>query len=155
MAKIDITEWPQSVIDRFWANVEIGSENECWHWLRSSSRGGYGSFGHNRKIYKSHRIALATVSDGVVGDMALHSCDNPRCCNPKHLSEGDHARNMAERKERGRIQDQAGSRNPRAKLSPELIAEIRSATGSGAEVAARFGITRGYANALRRGLYWS
>lgn len=36
------------------------------------------------------------------GAMALHSCDDSACVNPRHLSWGDHTQNMAEYRHRGK-----------------------------------------------------
>lgn len=37
-------------------------------------------------------------TDHPLGPMALHSCDNPPCCNPRHLRWGTHTENMADRR---------------------------------------------------------
>ena len=79
---------------------------------------------------------------------ALHSCDNPSCVNPAHLSWGTHQENR--RQARDRLCNLRGQ-----KLTPELVCEIKKATGSNSEVAKRFGISRSYAGSLRRGLYWN
>jgi hypothetical protein len=34
--------------------------------------------------------------------LIMHSCDNPPCCNPKHLSEGNHYLNWADSVAKGR-----------------------------------------------------
>lgn len=79
-----------SAIVRFWQNVEAGDEDVCWPWLGTISAGGYGVFwacGYNSR---ANRISLF-LSVGAPADasmLALHSCDNPSCCNPKHLRWG-------------------------------------------------------------------
>ncbi len=64
-----------------------------------------------------------------VPNMVLHSCDNPLCCNPKHLSNGtvaDNSRDMVERDRQAK-----GEKNGRAKLSDDAIRDIRDLFRSG------------------------
>jgi len=57
-----------------------------------------GSVGHyvsviiNGKSHKVHRVALERKLGRPIkpGYLALHTCDNPSCCNPDHLFEGTH-----------------------------------------------------------------
>ena len=78
---------------------------------------------------------------------ALHSCDNPSCVNPEHLSWGTHQENR--RQARDRLCNLKGK-----KLTPELVVQIKASQGSNAEVAKMFGISRSHAGAIRRGVYW-
>lgn len=65
-----------------------------------------------------------------------HSCDNPPCCNPKHLIVGTQAENTQDKIDRGRMPDYRGSRGPRAKLSDEDVFWIRMQKKYGATVRA-------------------
>lgn len=78
---------------------------------------------------------------------ALHSCDNPSCVNPDHLSWGTHQENR--RQARDRLCNLKGQ-----KLTPELVRQIRAEKGSNAEVAKKYGISRSHAGAVRRGTCW-
>lgn len=50
--------------------------------------------------------------------------------------------------------DTARSRHIASKLTPEQVLSIRNDTRSGSVIAAEYGITRGHANAIKRGVAW-
>ena len=90
---------------RFWAKVDLGHDaDECWPWTASvfKNRGCYGKFqaGTNRETRKAvyaHRWAYEWSKGPIPPGMCvLHSCDNPPCCNPAHLSLGTRADNLAD-----------------------------------------------------------
>ena len=90
--------------DRFWAKVDIRGEDECWVWT-GNKWGNYGRFkDDDGRWVGSHRWVLEEkLGRFLPSDIyALHSCDNPPCCNPKHISEGTHAENMQQMSARGR-----------------------------------------------------
>lgn len=97
-------------VERFWSKVDkSGGPRACWPWVGGwRDRRGYGMFsvqfvvgGKSRNMFAS-RFALY-LETGEIGEMALHSCDNPPCCNPSHLRWGSCADNMRDAVERGRI----------------------------------------------------
>lgn len=91
--------------ERFWSHVEVSKKDECWPWLASTDRAGYGRFkigGKEGKCVESHRVSFALVH-GEPRAHVLHRCDNRPCCNPYHLFEGDHAANMADAGKKGRL----------------------------------------------------
>ena len=93
----------RSLIDRFWEKVDKSSE--CWNWLGVKSKG-YGQIKVNGKHRYAHRISWDLHYGVYLGNLdILHSCDNPSCVNPKHLSLGTHKENMADRDKKGRWKD--------------------------------------------------
>ena len=88
----------------FWSRVAIGNPNECWPWVAGRQSHGYGRFSIAPGVQESsHRIALALSLAGGPDDAhALHSCDNPPCCNPAHLRWGTPADNSIDKMTRGR-----------------------------------------------------
>ncbi|MFB9187253.1 HNH endonuclease signature motif containing protein [Dactylosporangium sucinum] len=56
------------------------------------------------KLLLAHRVAWEVANGQPIPDglQVLHSCDNPPCCNPAHLSIGTQAENMQQMVARGR-----------------------------------------------------
>lgn len=95
----------------------------CWIW-QGAARSGYGTIGTKKRSLALHRF-MWEVRFGPIptGLCVLHHCDNRRCCNPDHLFVGTMGDNNRDRDAKGR---QAHSeRNNHAKLTRELVAEIR------------------------------
>jgi len=117
------------IAQRFWGKVAIGRIDECWPWQASSNKLGYGRFVIKKVIYKAHRVAFA-IHNGLFNYKlcVLHKCDNPCCCNPKHLFTGTQSQNIADciSKGRKRTTPKVGEENNKAKLTAKQVAEIRS-----------------------------
>jgi len=104
---------------KFWSLVEIKSEDECWPWKGLRFSRGYGRFCVNGRVESSNRTALVLSGVDIPERMmACHSCDNPPCCNPKHLWLGTGAENAADCKRKGRT-GKTGDNHP-LRRHPEL-----------------------------------
>lgn len=73
-----------------WLRVAVGGECECWPWLGSTNRKGYGTI-NRRRVRKTpllvHRVAYEDAIGPIpVGQELHHVCLNPACCNPMHLT---------------------------------------------------------------------
>lgn len=74
-------------IDRFWKNVEVKSENECWRWKKTLTNG-YGRFGINKMKISAHRFSYMISKGTIFPDMVVHHvCENKSCVNPSHLKQ--------------------------------------------------------------------
>src|SRR3974377_1640771 len=63
-------------------------ENGCWIW-RGSTTGRYGKIGAAGYQLGTHRVAYELwVGEIPEGLSVMHTCNNPRCCNPAHLCVG-------------------------------------------------------------------
>ncbi|WP_342152278.1 hypothetical protein [Methylorubrum sp. SB2] len=95
-------------LERLWSHVELHGPNECWPWTAAKSSKGYGRFKVAGKLYSPHRLIYAQYREPIVnvqerhGSVVMHSCDNPACCNPKHLSLGRQVENVADMIAKGR-----------------------------------------------------
>lgn len=92
-----------TLAERFWARVDTsGGLFACWPWLGGRTPGGYGQMWRDGTTVRVSHVALELAGRPLSpGLEALHSCDNPPCANPAHLSEGTHAINIAERDANG------------------------------------------------------
>ena len=114
----------------FWDRVaQTAGTESCWPWL-SWLKGQYGGWNIGTlsgNSIRAHRVAFyfSTGIDPIGNLNVLHTCDNPRCCNPAHLYAGSHKQNMADRTARGRLTTLKGEYANRAKLTDEKVVEIR------------------------------
>lgn len=89
----------------------------CWEWIGGRDDDGYGRFfvSPARRNVKAHRFALELAGRPAPDDREVaHSCDNPPCVNPAHLSPSTHQSNIREMHARGRFR---GGRRPQAVAS--------------------------------------
>lgn len=142
---------------RFWSKVDIREDNECWPWMAAVRKPpeGYGAFWLNGKHQPSARIAWKlTYGNFPEGKQALHRCDNPACCNPKHLFIGDNLINNADKVSKNR--HVFGSRVASSKLKARDVLKIRKLqhTTKYPVIAAMFNITVGYVGEICRRESW-
>lgn len=128
------TDIPDHIVPRFWSRVRAGKDSECWPWTRggkgpmTSSYGliGFGKTGVNYRMYVTHIVAcVLSGRDVPPGMCVLHSCDNPPCCNPKHLRVDTQGANNTDRKNKGREGNRKGTANGRARLNEADVMRIR------------------------------
>jgi hypothetical protein len=89
----------------FWAKVDrSGGEDACWPWTLSKTRFGHGS-AQLSQFKGAHCIAWMLYYGFLIpkGKQVCHSCDNPPCCNPKHLWIGTAKDNARDRNTKGRF----------------------------------------------------
>ena len=146
-----------SDIDRFWCKVDkSGGPGACWEWTASRDRDGYGRFWMARVYCRAHRVANAIVN-GDVEALVIHSCDNPPCCNPAHLSGGTQKLNLDQMTARGRriATPQLGESHGRHKLSVGAVRGIKDSVGlTPLDLARKYGISRSQVYAIRSGRSW-
>ena len=92
--------WPpidDKAKQRFWKHIDKRGPDECWLWQKSL-REGYGAFRTAQRSISAHRLAYVLDNslnlEDINGWFVLHSCDTPRCCNPKHLRLGTQQDNI-------------------------------------------------------------
>jgi len=90
-----IPELTKKQKERFFSLFKKRGRRPCWLWTGLAGYNGYGQITFNRTTISAHRISygLATGKD-LTGKTLLHSCHNPSCVNPNHLSIGTQSKNM-------------------------------------------------------------
>lgn len=91
-------------------------------WTGTKSKAGYGVVSWLGRPRYTHRVALSlAVGEPSTRLNALHSCDNPPCCNPAHLRWGTQRDNAMDCVARGRARRATGDASG-ARLYPETRA---------------------------------
>jgi hypothetical protein len=130
--------------ERFLRYYRPGDPAECWPWLGSTDRDGYGVIGDERqRQLRAHRVSYERFHGVVVpaASYVLHACDNPVCVNPHHLRLGSNAENMADKT--AKMRQPHGEGHWKARLTERDVRAIRSAYPSrtAPELAAQYGLT--------------
>lgn len=100
------------LLERLLSKIAVDQETGCWNWQGAKSKG-YGilSSAFKKPPHKAHRLSyelhVGPIPDGLV---VRHKCDNPACCNPKHLLLGTQRDNARDAVARNRL-------NPKSRLN--------------------------------------
>lgn len=124
------------------------------------TNGRYGVLGRGRRgegMVYAHRLSFE-MAGGVLleGQDVMHSCDNPLCVNPAHLTAGTRTDNMQDAKAKGRVRWRAhpGVRNGRAKLTEDDVRAIRASRETNVVLAARYVVFDTLVGRIRRRQAW-
>ena len=125
-----LTMFGVATAERFWAKVERRADDECWPWTASTFHFGYGKFWLDGKNRIASRVAWQLVHGELpTGAVVRHTCDNPPCCNPAHLTTGTQLDNVADRSERDR--SARGESIHRARLTADAVRQVRAMHSEG------------------------
>ncbi len=122
-----------------WKNIDVRGDDECWPWRGVlNTGGGYGYIGIAGGKYMAHRVVYALTNPGSIEwkapenkqskEFVLHSCDNRKCCNPRHMSLGNYRDNNQDASRKGRKSRNhgvKGVKNYAHKLTDQQVNEIR------------------------------
>lgn len=126
----------------------INNKTQCWNWLGSKDRKGYGQVRINKKIQYVHRL-MATLCFKFhtyeTKTWVLHKCDNPSCFNPEHLFLGDRQSNIADMLRKGR------QKKPRYEPTERdlFVLNLHHRGFSDAKIARLLSISRSYSQHIR------
>lgn len=140
------------IVTRFWALIDrSGGDDACWPWT-GYSEDGYGKFFYQGGMRVAPRLALSFWSGELPspGLETCHSCNNPPCCNPRHLRFDTRQSNVDDCVAAGRFR-------VRSKISSDDARVIRERVAAGAiqkDLAAQYGISPSAITSIIRGDRW-
>lgn len=124
---------------------DVNPETGCWEWNRSRNWAGYGATRYNGQSTGAHRAYHAHYNGPIpAGMLVMHSCDNPCCVNPAHLSLGTQRDNMHDRDRKGRNRNNPGALHGAAVLTPDGVRAAFALREQGwlqREIASALGVT--------------
>lgn len=145
--------------DRFWMQVDKNGPihpivGQCWLWTGSKHKG-YGRLKIRGRQILAHRFSWELHNRQRIPDnlQILHSCDNPACVRPEHLSVGTTLDNSVDAQQKGRLP--VGEQQYAAKLTEQQVIEIRSrSTENKSALSREFGISRTQLGRIIAGQKW-
>jgi hypothetical protein len=140
----------------FWSLIDKKSEDECWNWLGAVNQWGYGRYCNNG-AHMAHRFAYEIIYGvSIEGFVAMHKCDNPRCCNVKHLEIGTHADNQGDKVKKNR--QAKGEQQGTSKLTEKQVKQAREKYKpkivTYKMLAKEYGVCKDTMQKAIRGIYW-
>ncbi len=137
-------------------HIKKGDEDACWPYQGRIGHFGYGVMDWRQRPHRAHRLMYMVASGKDIPDglEVCHSCDNPPCCNPKHLWLGTHQENMVDCHQKGRANPRRGVEHPRAKLTDADIRAIRGSAKSTQQLAAKYGVSSNQIRIIRLRKNW-
>ena len=92
-----------TLLERLLEKIIINQTTDCWEFQGGKNNIGYGMIRDEKRMRTTHRVSYEEhVGPIPKGLCVMHSCDNPICCNPKHLSIGTHKQNTQDMFTKGR-----------------------------------------------------
>lgn len=137
---------------------------ECLCWMGRMHNGSPVIKGTDREM-RARRIVFAALSKAEIpsGKHPIPTCRDPRCLNFKHLALRTTQQIAQLAAAEGRFASPsrkaactaAARKSPNAKLTPEMVAEIRVSEESGPVLAERYGVNRSLIPRIKRGDAWA
>lgn len=79
----------KTIAERISALTVVDHETDCWTWIGSCDRDGYGLIkigGRRGHLRAAHRVSYAEHKGAIPEGLEIdHLCRNTRCVNPNHL----------------------------------------------------------------------
>ncbi len=150
----------QGDIDRFWNKVAItANDQKCWEWQDYiGAKNKYGLFRKGRLKCKAHRLAYLFYYKTIEDEkLVMHSCDNPSCVNPHHLSLGTPKDNALDKCRKGRRFPTHGEAGRSAKVTTNDVIAIRNLHKWGykqTHIAEHFKITQAQVSLIIKRIEW-
>jgi len=90
-------------LDSWFSHYSVKAETGCFNFSGCLDHKGYGKIGYGGRTRIASRLAYEkAIGEIPAGMNVCHSCDNPRCINPKHLFLGTQKQNLDDMFAKGR-----------------------------------------------------
>lgn len=145
--------------ERFHEKVDrSGGPDACWPWNGAKTRTGYG---HIRvgprsegRFKNATHVALDLAGRPLErGRIVCHRCNNPPCCNPRHLYSGTARQNSIDMIKSGR--SCRGQKHWGVRLTAAQVRKIRASKEKSEVLAKRVHVSARHIRAIRDGRRWS
>lgn len=144
-----VTRKPMSVA----FEEKVTKTDGCWEWKGLFGVDGYPLLPWARKMYRANRVSVLLSGREIgKGQLACHTCDNPKCVNPDHLFVGTNMDNVRDAISKGRHVH--GAMTPLAKLTEDEAKAIKSSNEKSSVLADRYGISVGSVNNILASRTW-
>ena len=93
-----------TLLERLLNKVIVNDVTDCWEYQGGKNNIGYGLIRDEKKMRTAHRVSYEEHSQTKIPShlVVMHSCDNPCCINPAHLSLGTRKDNTKDMMDKGR-----------------------------------------------------
>ena len=145
--------------ERLMSKTQPDLNSGCWLWEPALFGNGYGRARLNGKNSYAHRLSYSLFK-GEIGELhVLHKCDVRCCVNPDHLFLGTASDNMVDMNEKGRGNPPVGERSHSAKLTEDIVMEIRLACKTGErgiqkDLVEKFSVSKATISRINTGRRW-
>jgi len=147
-----------SLEQRFWKKIQ--KTDYCWTWIGTRKPNQYGAIQSGSRVSKTllaHRVSYEIHKGKIpVGMVVMHSCDNPSCVNPEHLSLGTHKENTADMIAKGRKVNVPvyGEKNGKSRLNLTQVKYIKGCDKTNASLARELNVSVNCIRGVRIGRTW-
>lgn len=142
----------------------VNKTDTCWIWTGFKNGWGYGLLRfrigprdkNKRKHLFVHRFMLMLFSNASFthGYEVLHSCDNPSCVNPDHLSIGSHIDNMNDMKKKGRSAKSIGNHKINFFVAEQIRHDHSKNKLSYSKLTMKYGLSKSTISYIINGNIW-
>ena len=112
-----------TLLERLLNKVIIDDVTHCWEWQGGKNNIGYGLIRDEKRMRTVHRVSYEEHNQVKIPShlVVMHSCDNPRCVAPHHLSLGTRSDNTQDMIRKGRSRSFGSMRGMLGRKQPTSI----------------------------------